>query len=57
MPCGVNCLKGGTMKIAQSNVTLVSDHRYHEETSFSMQSGTMTRDSFLDNLQNQQKIT
>jgi hypothetical protein len=43
------------MKIAQSNVHLVSSNRYFEENSISVQSGTMTRGSFLESLQNQEK--
>ena len=58
-PCGVKTApsypKGGTMKIAQSNVHLVSSHNYYEENRISVQSGTMTRCSFLDSLQNQEK--
>ena len=48
-------LKGGTMKIAQSNVNLVSQNRYYEENTVTVQSGTITRSSFLDSLQNQEK--
>ena len=43
------------MKIAQSNVHLVSSNKYYEENSISFQSGTMTRGSFLESLQNQEK--
>ena len=43
------------MKIAQSNVNLVSQSRYYEENTVSVQSGTITRSSFLDSLQNQEK--
>ena len=43
------------MKIAQSNVHLVSSNRYFEENNISVQSGTMTRGSFLESLQNQEK--
>ncbi len=43
------------MKIAQSNVNLVSQNRYYEENTVSVQSGTITRVSFLDSLQNQEK--
>ncbi len=43
------------MKIAQSNVNLVSSSRYYEENTLSVQSGTITRASFLDSLQNQEK--
>ena len=47
--------KGGTMKIAQSNVNLVSSNKYYEENTVTVQSGTLTRASFLDSLQNQEK--
>ncbi len=47
--------KGGTMKIAQSNVNLVSNRKYYEENTISVQSGVMTRSSFLDNLNDQEK--
>jgi hypothetical protein len=43
------------MKIAQSTVNLVSSHTYYEENTVSVQSGVMTRSSFLENLQNQEK--
>lgn len=43
------------MKIAQSTVDLVSSHTYYEENTVSVQSGVMTRSSFLENLQNQEK--
>ncbi len=43
------------MKIAQSNVNLVSQSRYYEENTVTVQSGTITRSSFLDSLQNQEK--
>lgn len=43
------------MKIAQSTVDLVSTHKYYEENTVSVQSGVMTRSSFLENLQNQEK--
>ncbi len=43
------------MKIAQSNVNLVSSHRYYEENTVTVQSSVMTRSSFLENLQNQEK--
>ena len=43
------------MKIAQSNVNLVSSNKYYEENTVTIQSGTMTRSSFLDSLQNQEK--
>lgn len=41
---------GGTMKIAQSNVNLVSSHRYYEENTVSVQTGIITKGSFLDSL-------
>lgn len=41
------------MKIAQSNVNLVSSSHYYEENTVSISSGVMTRESFLDNLQRQ----
>lgn len=43
------------MKIAQSNVNLVSTNRYYEENTVSFQSGTITKASFLDSLSNQEK--
>ncbi len=43
------------MKIANSNVNLVSSHQYYEENSVTVQTGTITRASFLENLQNQGK--
>ncbi len=43
------------MKIAQSNVNLVSSNKYYEENRVSVQSGTITRSSFLESLQNQEK--
>jgi hypothetical protein len=43
------------MKIAQSNVNLVSSHQYYEENTVTVQSSVMTRSSFLENLQNQEK--
>lgn len=43
------------MKIAQSNVNLVSSHQYYEENTVSVQSSVMTRGTFLENLQNQEK--
>ena len=43
------------MKIANANVNLVSTHKYYEENTVSIQSGTITRSSFLENLQNQEK--
>ena len=47
--------KGGTMKIAQSNVNLVSSNKYYEENTVTVQTGTVTRSSFLDSLKNQEK--
>ena len=43
------------MKIAQSNVNLVSSHQYYEENTVAIQSSVMTRGTFLENLQNQEK--
>ncbi len=43
------------MKIANSNVTLVSSRQYYEENTVSVSTGIITRDSFLDSLQNQEK--
>ncbi len=43
------------MKIAQSNVNLVSSHQYYEENTVTVQSSVMTRGTFLENLQNQEK--
>ena len=43
------------MKIAQSNVNLVSNHRYYEENSVTVQTGTLTRGAFLDSLMDQEK--
>lgn len=43
------------MKIAQSNVNLVSSHKYYEENAVTVQSSVMTRGAFLENLQNQEK--
>jgi hypothetical protein len=43
------------MKIAQSNVNLVSSHQYYEENTVSVQTGVLTRSTFLDNLQDQEK--
>ncbi len=43
------------MRIEQSNVNLVSSNRYYEENVMTVQSGVMTRSSFLDSLQNQEK--
>lgn len=44
------------MKIAQSNVNLVSSSHYYEENTVSISSGVMTRESFLDNLQRQGEV-
>ncbi len=43
------------MRIAQSNVNLVSSHRYYEENTVTVQTGLMTRSAFLESLQNQEK--
>jgi hypothetical protein len=43
------------MKIAKSNVNLYSSHTYYEENAVTVQSGVLTRDSFLTSLQNQEK--
>ena len=43
------------MKIAQSNVNMYSSHTYYEGNTVAVQSGVMTRDSFLDSLQDQEK--
>ena len=43
------------MKIAQSSVNLVSSHQYYEENTVTVQSSVMTRGSFLESLQNQEK--
>ncbi len=43
------------MKIAQSNVNLVSSHQYYEENTVTVQSSVVTRGTFLENLQNQEK--
>lgn len=43
------------MKIAQSTVDLVSTHKYYEENTISVQSGVVSRSSFLDSLRNQEK--
>ena len=47
--------KGGLMRIAQSNVNLVSSHKYYEENLVSVQTGVLSRDSFLDSLKEQEK--
>lgn len=44
------------MKIAQSNVNLVSSNHYYEENSVAVKSGVVSSSSFLDNLQNQEKV-
>ncbi|SFB95743.1 hypothetical protein [Butyrivibrio sp. YAB3001] len=41
------------MKIAQSNVNLVSTHQYYEDNTVTVQSGVVDRDLFLQNLQEQ----
>ena len=43
------------MKIAQSNVNLVSGHHYQEERSVTMKTETMTRSAFLESLKSQEK--
>lgn len=43
------------MKIAQSNVNLVSSHHYYEENQVSIRSGVVTRQSFLESLKGQEK--
>ncbi len=43
------------MKIANSNVNLVSAHSYYEENTVTVQTGTITRDSFLNSLSDQEK--
>ena len=43
------------MRIAQSQVNMVSNHNYYEENTVTIQSGVMTRSSFLENLNNQEK--
>ncbi len=45
------------MKIAQSNVNLLSTRSYREENSIAVSSGLMTSGSFLENLKNQEKKT
>ena len=42
------------MKIAQSNVNLVSSHSYYEENQVTVESNVLTRGAFLESLQNQQ---
>jgi hypothetical protein len=41
------------MKIASSNVNLVSSRQYYEENSVTVQTGVLTRQSFLDSLKDQ----
>ncbi len=43
------------MKIAQSNVNLVSNRTYYEENTVTIQSGVVTRGSFMDSLIDQEK--
>ncbi len=43
------------MRIAQSQVNMVSSHKYYEENTVTIQSGVMTRSSFLKNLNDQEK--
>ncbi len=45
---------GGTMKIAQSDVNLVSSNHYYEENTVSINSGVVAKESFRDNLQKQE---
>jgi hypothetical protein len=47
---------GGSMKIAQSNVNLVSSNHYYEENTVAVKSGVVSRGAFFDNLQSQGKI-
>lgn len=44
------------MKIAQSNVNLVSSHTYYEENTVTIQSGVVDRGAFLESLQKQEKL-
>ncbi|MCR4758353.1 MAG: hypothetical protein K5792_11180 [Butyrivibrio sp.] len=43
------------MKIAQANVNMVSTNRYYEENSVTVQTGMVTKGSFLENLNDQEK--
>lgn len=43
------------MKIAQANVNMVSSHRYYEENSVTVQTGLVTKGSFLESLNDQEK--
>ena len=43
------------MKIAQSNVNLVSSHNYYEENRVTVQTEVLSRQAFMDSLQGQQK--
>ncbi len=43
------------MKIANSTVNLVSGHTYYEENTVSVQTGIVTRNSFLESLKDQEK--
>lgn len=43
------------MRITQSNVNLVSSHKYYEENLVSVQTGVLSRDSFIDSLKDQEK--
>ncbi|MCR5557432.1 MAG: hypothetical protein K6F75_07755 [Butyrivibrio sp.] len=43
------------MKIAQGNVNLVSSHQYYEENTVAVQTSVMTRGTFMESLQNQEK--
>ena len=43
------------MKIAQANVNMVSNNRYYEENSVTVQTGLVTKGSFLESLNDQEK--
>lgn len=43
------------MKIAQANVNMVSTNRYYEENSVTVQTGMVTKGSFLESLNDQEK--
>ncbi len=43
------------MRIAQSNVNFVSSHKYYEENSVAVKSGTLSAPSFIDNLKEREK--
>lgn len=42
------------MKIAQSSVNMVSNHKYYEENTVTFETATLTRESFMDSLKNQE---